>query len=98
MVTSNYNTGVFMKIGQQIKKARLKSDMTQLELAHKLGYDSMQFVSLFERGLSKVPAPAIVKCCAIFNLSPEKMTRTLVQNYESETYALILTGFEKIKK
>ena len=43
------------ELGALAREYRIKANMTQLELANKLGYESMQFVSLFERGISKIP-------------------------------------------
>lgn len=44
-----------MQIGSIIRKYRKKSEMTQIDLALRLGYKTAQFVSLFERGVAKVP-------------------------------------------
>jgi transcriptional regulator with XRE-family HTH domain len=83
-----------MTIGEKIRKARESKKMTQLELSRKLGYESMQFVSLFERNLSKVPAEVAGKCCKIFGLSPERMLKAYVDQFEKTTYVEILKGFE----
>lgn len=74
-------------IGQTIRNHREKEGMTQLELAQKLGYDSMQFVSLFERGLSKVPFKILGKCFVILNFpkaEQDKIINGMVMDYKTK--------------
>lgn len=84
-------------LGHKIRKAREKKSMTQLELAKKLGYDSMQFVSLFERGLSKVPANVVGKLCEILNLSAVIIENKLVREYRFELRAKIDEGRSNVR-
>jgi transcriptional regulator with XRE-family HTH domain len=73
-----------MNLGETIKKARIKSGMTQLELSQKLGLSSSQFVSLFESGKSKVPLDTLNKCCEILGIKKEPVVRFLIKNYEQK--------------
>lgn len=66
------------ELGQLVRDYRQKANMTQLELANKLGYESMQFVSLFERGLSKIPPKVIGKLVIILGIPEKKITKSLV--------------------
>lgn len=70
-----------MKIGERIRKAREKSGMTQFQLARKLGFGSSQFVSLFERGLSKVPNDVLGKLVVILGLPEKKLIKQIVAEY-----------------
>ena len=70
------------EVGLIIREARLRAGLTQLELSAMLGYDSMQFVSLFERGLSKCPLKVLGKCCALLKIPPASLIKK-VQTYES---------------
>lgn len=84
-----------MNIGLVIKKRRLELNMTQLELSKSLGYESMQFVSLFERGLSKVPINTLGKIFVVL-----KFTRTqelniindLLKSYEKDLMLNLVKG------
>ncbi|OFZ29711.1 MAG: hypothetical protein A2622_10845 [Bdellovibrionales bacterium RIFCSPHIGHO2_01_FULL_40_29] len=71
-------------LGQLVREYRTKANMTQLELANKLGYESMQFVSLFERGLSKIPLKVIGKLVIILGIPEKKITKTLVEVYVND--------------
>lgn len=81
-----------MNLGQLIREYRLKAGMTQLELSQKLGYDSMQFVSLFERGLSKVPLKVVGKLIVILNLPEAKIKKHLIEQAENEIKSQIKEG------
>lgn len=69
-----------MKLGEYIKDKRLKANMGQLELSETLGYQSVQFVSLFERGLSKVPMNVLGKCFVIFDV-PQKERKNVFKKH-----------------
>ncbi len=79
-------------LGQEIREARLRNEMTQLELANKLGYQSMQFVSLFERGLSKVPMKVLGRLIVILGLPKKKIIKKLVEEHEAEITKQIESG------
>lgn len=71
-------------IGQMIKEKRETAGLTQLELSKKLGYESPQFLSLIERGLSKPPYALIGKCVVILGLPEKKIISQLNQEFLSE--------------
>lgn len=71
-----------MNTGRMIREARERKGLTQLELAKLLGYDTPQFVSLFERGLSKVPAEVLGKLVLILGIKEEAVVNQLVVQYE----------------
>jgi transcriptional regulator with XRE-family HTH domain len=84
-------------IGEQIKEARLKAGMTQLELSHKLGYDSMQFVSLFERNLSKVPLVVAGRCCVLLGMNLKKVIKQFQKESANYIVEQITAGAESEK-
>lgn len=68
--------GVTMKqvdldLGILVREYRQEKGLTQLDLARRLGFDSPQFISLFERGLSKIPLNVLGKLITILGI-PEK--------------------------
>ena len=73
-----------LQIGTIIRDYRERSQMTQLDLAKKLNYDSAQFVSLFERGISKIPQETLGKLIIILNIPEKKITSILVSAFEAE--------------
>ncbi len=68
-------------LGNLVRKYREKSGLTQLELSLKLGYDSPQFVSLFERGISKIPLETIGKLVVILAIPEKTILDTMVETY-----------------
>lgn len=84
------------ELGALAREYRIKSGMTQLELANKLGYESMQFVSLFERGISKIPLKVIGKLIIILGIPEKKITKSLVDVYTTEINEQITEGKRSI--
>jgi transcriptional regulator with XRE-family HTH domain len=79
-------------LGNTIKSYRLKAGLTQMDLAEKLGYNTPQFVSLFERGLSKIPLETL-GTILVFLKIPEKMVVSiLVAGYGQEVRQKISVG------
>lgn len=81
-----------MKIGWMVREYREKQGMTQMELADRLGYDSPQFVSLFERGLSKVPVSTLGSLISILGIPEKLVTSILLSGYEAEVRAELAKG------
>ncbi len=89
-----------MTLGNLIREYREKAEMTQLELAIKLGYSNQQFVYLMESGKSKVPMIILGKMFTIFKLSEElqyNIFKGVVELHEREIRKEILKGKSSIK-
>jgi len=84
-----------LNLGALVREYRLKADMTQSDLAKKLGYESVQFVSLFERGLSKIPINVLGQLIVILGISEKKILNTLLSEYELKVKNLIADGKKK---
>ncbi len=84
------------ELGILVREYRLKANMTQLELANKLGYESMQFVSLFERGLSKIPLKVIGKLVIILGIPEKKIVKSLVDIYTNDLMKQIEDGKQSV--
>lgn len=65
-------------IGQVIKAARITKGFSQGELANLLGYDSGQFVSDWERGLSAIPMKRLVEISKILELDRNHLFELLL--------------------
>lgn len=61
-----------MTEGQIIKAAREKAGHTQASLGAKLGFSSAQFVSNFERNISKAPKTSLKKMARLLGMRPVK--------------------------
>lgn len=78
-----------LKIGQILKEARKKKGLTQRQVANKLGYGSVQFVSLFERGLSKIPYKTWKPLCEIVGISTKRLVKIDAEFYRKNIEELI---------
>lgn len=81
-----------MNLGELARKHRIKKGMTQLELSQKLGYNTMQFVSLMERGVSKMPINIIGKLIVILGMPEKKIIDALVGEYSKKVNDEIKLG------
>ncbi len=86
------------EIGAAIRDCRTKAGLTQLELANRLGYESMQFVSLFERGLSKVPHEALGKLkVALPRLPLNEIKQKLKNEYANNLEGAVQKGLNSVE-
>ena len=74
-----------IEIGNIVREYREKAKMTQMELAGKLGYDSPQFVSIFERGLSSVPVNTLGRLISLLGIPEKRVLDILLKSYKAQT-------------
>ncbi len=79
---------MYTKMGQELKKLRLKTGLKQKEVASLLGYSSPQFVSNWERGISSPPVKTLKQLAGIYKTNPEKLfvklRKTIVEQMQRE--------------
>jgi len=83
-----------------LKSKREKAGLTQLEVSKRLGLSSGQFVSLMERGQSKVPMETLGQLFVIFSVKPlerKKIFEMILRTYQVECFAEIVSGELKQK-
>ena len=85
-------------LGQMIRDYRIKGNFTQADLAKKLGYGSTQFVSLFERGLSKIPLNVLGQLIILLNIPEKRVVKMLLDRYKKEVRNLIEAGKTRARK
>lgn len=74
-------SSLYINIGKLIREKREARDMTQLEVSKLLGYETSQFVSLFERGMSKVPNDVLAKLIHILGLNRHYIYKMMIDDY-----------------
>lgn len=89
---------VHKTIGGIVRKHRIEAGLTQIELAEKLGYESPQFVSLFERGHSKIPVEALGRMVAVLKIPERQIQRLLVEEHEAVLIQQLKRGQAKQAK
>ncbi len=60
-------------LAQFLKEARSSAKLTQLDVSTHLGYDTPQFISNWERGVSAPPVAIIKKISELYKISAEKL-------------------------
>ena len=66
-------------VSKFLKEARIKSSLTQAEVANALRYKSVQFVSNWERGLRTPPGKTLVKLAKMYRISIEDLYDLLLE-------------------
>ncbi|MBC7465084.1 MAG: helix-turn-helix domain-containing protein [Bdellovibrio sp.] len=86
----------FDQLGKLVKDHREKAEVSQLELSKKLGYGSAQFVSLIERGVSRVPIVTLGKLIVLLDIPEKKVIKLLIAAYQDEIVSAINEGKEEV--
>lgn len=73
-----------MALKDELKKARMKTGMTQGVLAKKLGYTTGQIVSNWERGIAPIPLVVVAEFCNVTKMNPELMRTLLIKENDIE--------------
>jgi transcriptional regulator with XRE-family HTH domain len=82
-----------------LRSERVSAGLTQLQLAKALGYKSMQFVSLIERGLSSPPNEYLGKVGVVLKIKNKKILQIALEDQKKQFFAGVLSGAEQqIKK
>jgi transcriptional regulator with XRE-family HTH domain len=74
-------------IGRFLRQERVRAGLTQWEVAQILGYSSSQFVSNWERGISRPPLPALPKIAQILHVMPKDLIKVM-HRYQTELVEL----------
>ena len=88
----------YVEIGQMIRSYREKKGMTQLDLSKALGYETSQFVSLFERGLSKAPIEVLGRLVLILGLPEKDFKEILFKDFQNEVNERLKIGKKSVNK
>lgn len=84
-----------MDLSKFLKQKRLQAGLSQGEVAKRLGYTSPQFVSNWERGLSRPPAATLRKIAQIYNIATNEMFDVVLQATIGEVTAELTEKFFK---
>lgn len=68
------------KLGEYLKAARERADLSQMEVAEALGYTSPQFISNIERGTSVAPLKTLAKMISLYKQKPDQMLKIILDS------------------
>jgi transcriptional regulator with XRE-family HTH domain len=69
-------------IGKFLKEKRTKAGLTQQEVAQGLSYDTAQFVSNWERGISLPPLVALPKLAGMYKVAAKEFIDVMCEYQE----------------
>jgi transcriptional regulator with XRE-family HTH domain len=75
--------------GQRLKARRSSLDMTQLELAQKVGQTYFTFISQVENGVAKIPTADIKVWATALDIDPEVLAKACLAAYDPDMHTLL---------
>lgn len=69
-----------IRLNKFLKKKRLESKLTQLEVASKIGLDSAQYISNFERNMHPPSFEVLGKLIKIYKIKKAEMIDIMVED------------------
>ncbi len=83
-------------IGQRIKRFRIAKNLSQEELAKKLGYKSRSTINKIELGINDITQSKIVEFAKIFNVLPSDIMGWNSENSKQENLHIIGSNGKEI--
>lgn len=80
-------TNRFENLGNYLREAREKQNLKQIDVAKKIGYDSSQFISNIERGISSLPLKKLKILINVLKLNENELIAVLSSEREREFVA-----------
>ncbi|MBL7544501.1 MAG: helix-turn-helix transcriptional regulator [Bdellovibrionaceae bacterium] len=71
--------------------------MTQMQVAQMLGYESVQFVSMIERGISNCPYQTLGSLSVILNIPKDKFVSLIMEEFKDHLSDSMNAGSKMIK-
>jgi transcriptional regulator with XRE-family HTH domain len=84
--------------GAYIQKLRLKADLSQLELAKRLGYPYYSFISQVEGGVVRLPPDGLRAWARALGVDVETFAKTLLRHYEPYYFDALFGGRSRRKE
>jgi transcriptional regulator with XRE-family HTH domain len=85
------------KGGQYVKSLRVAAEMTQRELALKIGLDYYTFISQIENGQGRVPPDLYAAFADALEVDRREFVREILKFYDPFTYQILFTS-EGVKR
>ena len=72
------------ELGKLLYEKRIEANLSQKDVAYKLGYGSPQFISNYERGICSPPLKKLKKIAKLYNIKP-KIIADLFIKYSTQS-------------
>lgn len=76
---------MWISCSKALRAARIKASLSQRDVANRLGYSSAQFVSNWERAISRPPNSAFRELADLFKVPVTKLVNAAVEDLDNET-------------
>lgn len=81
--------------GDYLQNLRTKAGLSQGDVSEKLGYSTPQFISNWERGVSKPPVTVLKQLAKLYNKSAEQMFNEYLEQIHREVASDMKAKFKK---
>jgi transcriptional regulator with XRE-family HTH domain len=85
----------YKNLGEKLRDWRLHSLLTQKNVSDELGYESSQFISNWERGISYPPVKDLFVLASLYNIPAESIFKTLLSEVVEDTRRSLQKEFRK---
>lgn len=75
------------QVGSRLQKVRQSLDLTQVQVAERLGYQYFTFVAQIEQGRSRIPPDDWTSWAKLYKQDPVAFSRMLLRHYDPHVYA-----------
>lgn len=72
-------------LAELLAEKRIAANLTQKEVAEQLGYETAQYVSNWERGISQPPVQSLKKIAYLYRTSAQELFETFLLNTVHKT-------------
>ena len=72
----------YPSLGTFLKEARVARNLSQWDVAKKIGYSSPQFISNLERGISSPPLKLLRVLVDLYEISPRELVQVIAEEQE----------------
>ena len=85
-------------IGKLVRRHRIDRNMTQLELARRIGLGASQMIYAIENGLARIPREKVARLCEAINIDPKRMMDLLLQEEQNKIEKSLRLGKYRAKR
>lgn len=90
--------GLHRSLGSYLKEKRIEADLTQSEVAQKLGYSTPQFISNFERGLCSPPLKNLKVLVKLYKIPVDEVMVLIMNEQEAILRKALNAGSKKRRR
>jgi transcriptional regulator with XRE-family HTH domain len=87
-----------MEFANYLKQKRIDAQLSQSEVATRLGYTTSQFVSNWERAISQPPIQSLFLISNLYRVSVDEMFEVFLKSSLKKQEADLRLKFEEVKK